>query len=62
MFVASNVVYIVQYVNMNREVAVKAFKTAHDAAEWIEGLNDNFLANEAEMKMYVEPILTCEQK
>ena len=62
MFKASNVVYIVQYLDTNREVAVKAFKTAHDAAEWIEIISEDFLANEAEMKMYVEPILTCEQK
>lgn len=61
MFVSKNVVYVVCYKNMYSEMEVKAFKTAFDAAEWIDTFSERFLAEDAEMKMLVEPVLTSEK-
>lgn len=61
MFVSKNVVYIVCYKNMYGEMEVKAFKTAFDAAKWIDTFSEAFLAEDGEMKMLVEPVLASEK-
>lgn len=59
MFKAKKVVYVVQNKNMNHEIEIHVFETAHDAAEWIDYYSDKWLANEAEMRILVEPVMVA---
>ena len=60
MFNSKGVVYVVRYMNMYHDIEIKAFKTAHDAAEWVSMFSEDFLANDAEMRMEVLPLLASE--